>query len=325
MKIDPTPERRFARGQEAESELAANGPLSWTECLKHLGRSESEIMHRIANGRVYKAVSFGERALVLELAAGAEAGGDPHIRWTTALRVGFPHGGDTPELRAAAADYVREWFGLDDNLQAFYDMARRDPVLAPAAAAHQGLRLIGIPDLFEALVWSIIGQQIGLGFAYTLKKRLVEAYGEVLPVNTAAGEPPYRLFPRPARLAALNPDALRPLQFSVRKAEYIIGIARLIEGGRLCRSALLKLDEEEARAQLLAIRGVGAWTADYVGMKCLRRPSAFPAADAGLHQALRRELKLGRKPLPAEIAQAAAPWRGHEAYATFYLWQSLLE
>lgn len=389
---------RFARAAEAGQEIAANGPLNWAECLKHLGRSEAEIMHRLANGRVSKAVVLGGRPVVIEV-AGAESGAfearkaesgafeaykaeggefeprkaegrafearkaeggefeadEARVRadpaaggWAcrereassggirpedaspgpcanAALRVGFPHDGDTPELRAAAADYVREWFGLDEDLRPFCEMARRDALLAPAVAAHAGLRLIGIPDLFEALVWSVIGQQITLGFAYTMKKRLVETYGEALSVDPAPGEAPYRLFPRPERLAALTPDDLRPLQFSGRKAEYIIGIARMIEEGRLSKSSLAKMDENDAREALLAIRGVGAWTADYVGMKCLRRASAFPATDAGLHQALRSGLNLGRKPLPAEIARAAAPWRGHEAYAVFYLWHTLLK
>lgn len=311
--------RRLGHAAEAGLELEANGPLNWAECLKHLGRSEAETMHRLANGRVSKAVVLGGRPVVLEVAAHARPSG------SAALRVGFPHGGDTPELRAAAADYVREWFGLDEDLRPFYEMARRDALLAPAVAAHAGLRLIGIPDLFEALVWSVIGQQITLGFAYAMKKRLVETYGESLPIETAAGEAPYRLFPRPARLAALTPNDLRPLQFSVRKAEYIIGIARLMEEGRLSKSSLSAMSEQEAREALLAIRGVGAWTADYVGMKCLRRASAFPATDAGLHQALRSGLRLDRKPLPEEIARAAAPWRGHEAYAVFYLWHTLLK
>ncbi|OWA33517.1 hypothetical protein B9G55_22030 [Saccharibacillus sp. O16] len=255
--------------------------------------------------------------------ASAEASGEAGAA-VDKLRIGLPYGGESPEIQAAVTDYVREWFGLDENLQPFYEMAQQDAVLAPVVAASHGLRLIGIPDLFEALAWSIIGQQISLGFAYTMKKRLVETYGEQLPFETAPGEAPYLLFPRPERLAALTPDDLRPLQFSSRKAEYIIGIARLMEEGRLSKSSLLMQGEEEARQRLLAIRGVGAWTADYVGMKCLRSPSAFPLADAGLHQALRRDLKLDRKPLPAEILQTAASWHGHEAYATFYLWHSLL-
>ncbi|NGZ77093.1 DNA-3-methyladenine glycosylase 2 [Saccharibacillus alkalitolerans] len=323
-------------------ELLPFGPFSWPECLVYLGRSELEIMHRVEDGRVCKAAELSGIPVLLELdgssrpdkgkAAGpirmpdADDGNAATARSFAALRVSFPRGGDTPELRAAAADYVREWFGLDEDLEPFYAMAMRDPLLGPVVSEHAGLRLIGIPDLFESLVWAVIGQQISLPFAYTMKNRLVETYGQRLDEQEVsdAETAPFYLFPRPARIAALTPDDLRPMQFSGRKAEYIIGIARMMEEGRLSKAALLRMDEIEAREALLRIRGVGAWTADYVGMKCLRRPSAFPSADAGLHQALKIGLGLNRKPLPDEIARAAADWKSFEAYAVFYLWQSLL-
>ncbi|QDH20218.1 DNA-3-methyladenine glycosylase 2 [Saccharibacillus brassicae] len=321
-------------------ELPVYGPFDWQECLAYLGRSDLEVMHRISDGRLVQPFEWNGSAVLLEIGcasgppaaeaayeAASGAGTEPAAEQR--LVVAFPHGRPAPGLRQAAAAYVRDKFGLGDDLEPFYAMARRDPLLSPVVSAHRGLRLIGLPDLFEALVWAIIGQQINLTFAYRLKKRLVEAYGEALPgadITDEAGKPdePFCLFPKPAAIAALSPDDLRPMQFSVRKAEYVIGAARLIEAGDLSKSGLLALGEAEAREALLRIRGVGAWTADYVGMKTLRRASAFPAGDAGLHQALKRGLGLSRRPLPAEIAAAAAPWRGHEAYATFYLWQSLL-
>ncbi|GGO05241.1 DNA-3-methyladenine glycosylase 2 [Saccharibacillus kuerlensis] len=344
-------------------ELRVPAPFSWSECLAYLGRSDLEIMHRVEEDCVYKAVELNGYPILLKLDYTQEnvlRNNAMPASVLSALRIGFPQEDPGPELRNAAEDYVRDWFGLDDDLEAFSVMAQRDPILGLVVSAHAGLRLIGIPDLFEALTWAIIGQQISLPFAYTMKRRLVEAYGETLSISAAAdavdivdnttditvdaadivGEAaviagddvgimgaanePFHLFPRPARIAALTPDDLRPMQFSGRKAEYIIGIAQMMEEGRLSKEGLLRMDEEQAREMLLSIRGVGAWTADYVGMKCLRRPSAFPIADAGLHQALKRALGLNRKPHPNEIAEVSAGWHGWEAYATFYLWQSLL-
>ena len=91
---------------------------------------------------------------------------------------------------------------------------------------HQfsGLRIIGIPDLLEALSWAIIGQQINLTFAYTLKHRLDEKYGTKVTFENQS----YYLFPEATTIAAINPEVLRPLQFSQRKAEYLIGLAELI-------------------------------------------------------------------------------------------------
>lgn len=297
--------------------LRVSEPFSWSECLAYLGRSDVEIMHRIEGDQVYKPVELGGKPVLLELSY-AEA--------SASLRIRFPQGEAAPEIRDAAANYVREWFGLDDDLLPFYALAEQDPILAPVVSAHAGLRLIGIPELFEALVWSITGQQISLGFAYTMKKRLVEQYGEPLAdgdgAALSAGKP-FLLFPQPARIAALSPDDLKPLQFSGRKAEYIIGIAQLIEQGKLDKKTLLRMEPAEARDTLLAIRGIGAWTADYVGLKCLRHSTSFPVGDAGLQQALKRGLQLDRKPLLSEMIEASASWRGWEAYATFYLWHSL--
>lgn len=299
--------------------LKISEPFSWSECLAYLGRSDVEIMHRIEEERVYKPVELGEIPVLLELS---------YSTASASIQIGFPQGDVTPETRSVAANYVREWFGLDDDLLPFYALAKQDPILHPVVSAHAGLRLIGIPELFEALVWSITGQQISLGFAYTMKKRLVETYGEPLANTdldaTFSENKPFFLFPKPARIAALSPDDLKPLQFSGRKAEYIIGIAQLFEQGKLDKTTLLHMDTAEARETLLAIRGIGAWTADYVGLKCLRHSTAFPVGDAGLQQALKRGLQLDRKPLLSEMTEASASWHGWEAYATFYLWHSLL-
>ncbi|MEJ8303282.1 DNA-3-methyladenine glycosylase [Saccharibacillus sacchari] len=297
--------------------LRVSEPFSWSECLAYLGRSDVEIMHRIEENRVYKPVELGGNPVLLELSYAAAS---------ASLEINFPQGEVAPEIRDAAAVYVREWFGLDKDLLPFYALAEQDPILAPVVSAHAGLRLIGIPELFEALVWSITGQQISLGFAYTMKKRLVEQYGEPLAATDATlpADKPFLLFPRPARLADLSPDDLKPLQFSGRKAEYIIGIAQLMEQGKLDKQTLLHMEPAEARETLLAIRGIGAWTTDYVGLKCLRHSTAFPVGDAGLQQALKRGLQLDRKPLLSEMIEASASWHGWEAYATFYLWHSLL-
>ncbi|MFO7176761.1 DNA-3-methyladenine glycosylase, partial [Enterococcus faecium] len=91
-------------------------------------------------------------------------------------------------------------------------MGAKDELLAPLIEAHRGLRMIGFPDLFEALVWAIIGQQITLSFAYTIKRRFVERYGDQRVVE----ESTYWMFPRAERIALLEPEELRELQFSRR-------------------------------------------------------------------------------------------------------------
>jgi len=133
----------------------------------------------------------------------------------------------------------------------------------------------------------------------------------------------YRLHPDCRVIAELEPAELKELQFTGRKAEYVIGIARAMAEGELTRERLLLQGPAEAQQTLLALRGVGAWTADYVRMKCLHHTDAFPIADVGLHNALKVLLGWERKPTIEEIRRMAEPWKGWEAYATFYLWRTL--
>ncbi|NME04490.1 DNA-3-methyladenine glycosylase 2 family protein [Psychrobacillus sp. BL-248-WT-3] len=173
---------------------------------------------------------------------------------------------------------------------------------------------------FEALAWAIIGQQINLTFAYTLKKRLVEKYGDFVEYDGKR----FYTFPSFEMVASLTTDDLRALQFSSRKAEYIIGIAQLMKGGKLDKDLLFKLETfEQKHLFLTTIRGIGPWTADYVLMKSLQEPSAFPISDVGLHNALKKQLNLDRKPTVVELKELAERWKGWQAYATFYLWRSL--
>lgn len=96
--------------------------------------------------------------------------------------------------------------------------------------------------------------------------------------------------------------------------------------GELNKEKLLKEQNRTSMKKfLMAIRGVGAWTADYVLMKCFHDPTSFPIADVGLHNALKMQLALDRKPTIDELKEFEAQWQGWQAYATFYLWRSLYD
>ena len=161
--------------------------------------------------------------------------------------------------------------------------------------------------------------QINLGFAFTLKQRFVEKFGEIIEAN----EDQFYLFPSFITVAFLSPDELLALQFSRQKAAYTIGIAKAFVEGKISKEKLKGLSLNDAKEELIKIKGIGNWTANYALMKTFRYPDAFPLEDAGLHNAIKNQLQLKSKPKPERVKRIFKKYKGWEAYATLYLWKSL--
>lgn len=283
--------------------------FSYRHCLDYLARSGAECLHAVEDEAIYKLMLCGGQKMLVVI---RDVG--------NCLRLEFLGCDPNAAERAELATYVWQWFDLGANLDNFYLMAKGDNLLRKPVSAFCGLRLMGVPDLWEALAWAITGQQINLSFAYVLRRRFVTCFGQ----SYKWGDKDYWLHPSPATISAQSVADLTSLQFTSRKAEYIIGIAEAIEQGRLSLGGLRALGSFRAmRERLLAIRGVGPWTADYVLMRCLRDPDAFPIADVGLQNAVKLGLSLDRKPTEAELKTLAEQWQGFRAYATFYLWRTL--
>jgi DNA-3-methyladenine glycosylase II len=264
----------------------------------------------VQDDKVYKLLLIENEPLLIEV----EATDDHrlHIRFMN----GIPHFSQ----RVVVASFVWDWLDLETDLTFFYQMAEQDPLLNQLVKDHYGLRIIGIPDLFEALCWAIMGQQINLAFAYSLKKRFVESFGTCLEWEGVS----YWLFPTIQNISILTVEELTKLQLTGKKAEYILDLAKLMVRGDLSKAQLLAMDNfKAAEKAMVLIRGIGPWTANYVMMRCLRDKAAFPIEDVGLHNALKQQLRLEQKPTLAEIRQHAIGWASWEAYATFYLWKSL--
>jgi DNA-3-methyladenine glycosylase II len=169
---------------------------------------------------------------------------------------------------------LRVLLGLTFDLDAFYAWAADEPVLVRLAAALAGFRPPLAPNPFEALVTSITAQQVSLHSAFAIRSRFVERFGE--PGEHAIG------FPTRERVAAATEPELVSLGFSGRKAEYVVGLAR----NELDLDALAALPDEEVKERLVAIRGVGEWTADWYLARHLGRPHAWPAGDLGVRKAV---------------------------------------
>jgi DNA-3-methyladenine glycosylase II len=284
--------------------------FSFARCLEFLKRSPKELLHHMKDDSVIKAIRAGDEVAVFEVSSASNA-----------LAISFLTKEPHAELKEAIAAYVREWFDLDTDLQPFYRMAAKDKLLKDLVSRYHGYRIVGQPDLFESLIWAVLGQQINLGFAYTLKQRFVHTFGE----RIALADHEYFLFPTPKTVAVIKPETLLSLQFSTQKSRYTIGIAEAFADGTLSKEKMKGLSLQEAKHELIKIKGIGNWTANYALMKTFHYPDAFPLEDAGIHNAIRNLRKLDRKPTLPEVTKLFKKYKGWEAYATLYLWRSLSE
>ena len=278
--------------------------------LHYLQRDKNEIMFEIENETIIRLLSVNDERIFIKISAP-----DNHK-----LLIQFLDGARPKSVRTKCdvVKYIRDWFDLDTDLVPFYEMAQTDPLLKHLIQQFYGLRIVGMPNLFEALCWGVLGQQINLGFAYTLKRQFVEKFGEAAEYN----EKTYWVFPSFEKIAKLTVEDMSEIKMTVKKREYIIGIAQLMASGELSKERLLELAEfKKIEKELTKIRGIGPWTANYVLMRCLRYPTAFPIADVGLHNAIKLLENMDRKPTKEEILKIAVPWKNWEAYAAFYLWR----
>lgn len=177
-----------------------------------------------------------------------------------------------------------------------------DPVVARLEARYPGVRPVLQADLFTALVRAISAQQVNLPWATTTRRRLAEAFGDRHTLGTHA------VFSLdPMRLAGAEVAALRALQFTTRKAEYIIALATAVATGALDLEALRHASDEAVMARLTACRGLGRWTADWFLARALGRPRVV-AGDLAVRKAVGAAYCDGRLPTEAEVRACTAHW-----------------
>ena len=180
-----------------------------------------------------------------------------------------------------------------------------------------GLRVPGTLDGFELAVRAVLGQQITVAAARALAQRLVARFGEPIETPIAGLN---RLFPSPAALAAASGDALGSLGIVKQRQAAIVAIARAVLQGNLTLHA--GADVESTVAALKELPGIGDWTAQYIAMRALRWPDAFPAGDVALHKALGL---VNSKSATQEARAASQAWQPWRSYAVIRAWASLTE
>ena len=205
--------------------------------------------------------------------------------------------------------------GLSFPLKDFYAFAAGDPVLAAAVENNHGLRPNLQVDPFEMIVSSITAQQINLGFAYTVRSRLVAEYGEP---HVFDGETHYA-FPTPGRMAEAEPGDLLPLQFSRQKERYILNLARSIRDGEIDLAGLAEKDDASVERELTALVGIGRWTADWFRARYLGRGSVIASGDLAVKRSIERHYFDGERVSEEQIRAFADRWGDFTNLAVQYL------
>jgi DNA-3-methyladenine glycosylase II len=290
-----------------DASLVVSGPLDVAHTLSRFRLWGEDPANRLSDGVFRRAVRVGDRWRAYE------------ITWTggpddTRLWVSVPGAREMPALDAALAE-ARHICALDLDVASFYRKAATDPTLSGLIPRLYGLRPALSPEPFEMLVGSVCAQQVNLAFAFTVRARLVRRFGTRVRVN---GETVYA-FPEPAALARARVSELRDLQFTVRKAEYIVGLANRIVSGEMDLKALGTRSNEEVIETLTNVRGLGRWTAEWFLARGLGRGDVCPAGDLAVRKAFARFYNRGRELSERAIRRRAAGWGPHQNLAVHYL------
>jgi len=200
---------------------------------------------------------------------------------------------------------------LDADPDAIVARLGDDPLLGPSVRAAPGRRIPGHPDPAELAVRALLGQQISVAAARTLAGRLAAHFGDPLPKPAFSLT---HLFPSPRKIARASSDEISALGITTKRAQTLIALASAISRGDLALSPGSRI--EETLTQLQTIPGIGQWTAQYIAMRALAWPDAFPHTDLGICKALDQTN-------PNKILELAEKWRPWRAYAALHFWTNL--
>jgi DNA-3-methyladenine glycosylase II len=164
-------------------------------------------------------------------------------------------------------------------------------------------------DAYGALLRAIVGQQLSTKAARTIYLRVLDLFGGTTP--------------SPEQLLEASEEDLRACGLSGRKTEYVRDLARHVLGGELELDRLAELEDEEVIEEIVAVRGLGRWTAEMFLLFHLQRPDVLSGGDLGIRKAIQVEYGLEEMPTPTRVLEIGEPWRPHRSLASLYLWESL--
>lgn len=288
-----------SRADGLNVQLEFRPPMAWTNLLAYLSLRAIPGVEMVDATHYRRTVSIGDASGWIDVSMHASG---------TALNLET-----SPSLSmhiGAVIARVKHLFDLGSAPGAVSELLAQDSILHSAVKRIPGLRVAGAFDGFELAVRTVLGQQISVKSASTVSGRWATAFGKSIATPYAELN---RLAPRPQDMADRSEDDLAALGMVGARARCLIGLARAVADRRVNLS--MASDVEEQMEKLMTLPGIGAWTANYIAMRALHWPDAFPAGDLMLMRAARlKERQLQRH------AEAWRPWR---AYAAQYLWQTL--
>ena len=284
-------------------------PFDWSQLTHFLGGRAIPGVEALVDDRYFRTVTVDGQAGVIEVGHNSDEHG---------LDLSL-HGIDTTNL-FPVVQKVREIFDLDAPVSDIGAVLGSDPDLRDRFKNNPGIRVPGAWDGFELTVRAILGQQVSVKAATTLSGRIAGRYGDPVHADVAdivRDTGLERLFPTPAKLMRAR---FNNIGLVGARADTIRRIAKAVVDGELSFDS--SQDPEEFCNALVAIKGIGDWTAQYVAMRVLKNPDAFPASDLGLLRAFDRA---GEERLrPKDLTVMSEAWRPWRAYAALLLWSSAL-
>ena len=260
------------------------------------------------NGVFSRALEIDGEPVVVAVRPGTGSAASP-------LRVEVSGARVTARVADRATEVAARMVGAQDDLRPFYASVEDDDQIAPIVGRFWGLGVPQAASPFEALVLSILGQQISNHVARILRNLLVETFGRSVDVNGTR----FSTFPSAEALAEAGPEALRGIKFSARKAEYICDIASTVSDGQLDLDALGALPGDEVVDRLVSIRGVGPWTANWLLIRAYGFPDGFPYGDLAVQRILGMLYNGGQRVTGQRALDLSQRWEPYRSYVTTYL------
>ena len=289
--------------------IAALPPFSFDLSSEIFANGDRQIRN-YENGRFWQVIRVNGK-LILAIIEAAGTVDKPKI--SVELR---SNSAIAEENKRKAEETFNTLFSLNLDLKPFYETVKNDNIMAYLARELWGLKSPTTQTVFEALVDSIVEQQISLKVANNIENKITKKFGGTLDLEGNT----YYAYPTPQNLASASTEEIRQCGLSLRKVEYIKEVSTLITQGKLDLEKLRNCEStEQIIRELDEIRGIGVWTAELTMLRGMQRLEALPADDLGLRRVISHYYCSGKMITGAEARQIAKVWGNWKGLAAYYL------